>query len=42
MEKQELRKRNEAFIRKVREEDPFYFDELKKGQTLEFFYAFLQ
>lgn len=37
MDKQELRKRNEAFIQKVRKEDPFYFDELKKGQTPEFF-----
>ena len=37
MDKQELRKRNEAFVRKIREEDPLYFDELKKGQTPEFF-----
>lgn len=37
MQEQELRKRNEAFIRKIKEQDPFYFDELKKGQTPEFF-----
>jgi carbonic anhydrase len=37
VQEQELRRKNEAFIRKIKEQDPFYFDELKKGQAPEFF-----
>lgn len=37
MEKQNLREKNEAFIRKIIEQDPFYFDALKKGQSPEYF-----
>lgn len=37
MQDSELRKNNEEFIRKIKEQDPFFFDELKKGQTPEFF-----
>jgi len=37
MEELELRKKNEEFIQKIKERDPTFFDELKKGQTPEFF-----
>lgn len=37
MQDSELRKNNEEFIRKIKEQDPFFFDELKKGQAPEFF-----
>lgn len=32
----DLRRKNEEFIRKIKEINPDYFDELKKGQTPEF------
>ncbi|MHA6252713.1 carbonic anhydrase [Oceanobacillus sp. CAU 1775] len=37
MEDLELREKNEEFIRKIKEVDPFFFDELKKGQAPEYF-----
>ncbi|AST90058.1 MULTISPECIES: carbonic anhydrase [Sutcliffiella] len=37
MEELELRKKNEEFIQRIKEQDPTFFDELKKGQTPEFF-----
>ncbi|MDE5413488.1 carbonic anhydrase [Alkalihalobacterium chitinilyticum] len=37
MELLELRKKNEEFIKKIKETDPAFFDDLKKGQTPEFF-----
>ncbi|ARK30667.1 carbonic anhydrase [Halalkalibacter krulwichiae] len=37
MQNLELRKRNEEFIREMKEYDPTFFDELKKGQAPEFF-----
>ncbi|OLO28506.1 carbonate dehydratase [Alkalihalophilus pseudofirmus] len=37
MEELELRKKNEEFIQKIKKNDPTFFDELKKGQTPEFF-----
>ncbi|WP_017726108.1 carbonic anhydrase [Halalkalibacterium ligniniphilum] len=37
MQEVELRKNNEEFIQKVKDEDPAFFDELKKGQSPEFF-----
>ncbi|VEF47642.1 carbonic anhydrase [Bacillus freudenreichii] len=36
MKNQELKEKNEEFIRKIKERDPFYFDGLKKGQTPEY------
>ncbi|MGJ9384615.1 carbonic anhydrase [Salipaludibacillus sp. CF4.18] len=33
----DLRKKNEAFIHKTKEQDPLFFEQLKKGQTPEFF-----
>jgi len=37
MYESELRKNNEEFIQKINEFNPTFFDELKKGQTPEFF-----
>ena len=37
MQDLDLRKKNKEFIRKIKEDDPFYFEELKKGQSPEFF-----
>jgi len=37
MHETELRKNNEEFIQKINEHDPTFFNELKKGQTPEFF-----
>ncbi|WP_416151659.1 carbonic anhydrase [Salipaludibacillus sp. HK11] len=37
MQESELRKKNEEFIWKMEEEDPSFFNELKKGQSPEFF-----
>lgn len=37
MEDFDLRRKNEEFIRKIKEINPLYFDELKKGQTPEYF-----
>ncbi|QOY36556.1 carbonic anhydrase [Anaerobacillus isosaccharinicus] len=37
MEMFELTKNNEDFIRKIKENDPNYFEKLKQGQTPEFF-----
>lgn len=33
----ELKKQNEEFIQKIKAQDPAYFDELKKGQSPEYF-----
>lgn len=37
MKSVELKKQNEEFIQKIKAQDPSYFDELKKGQTPEYF-----
>lgn len=37
MKSTELKKRNEEFVQKVKAQDPSYFEELKKGQTPEYF-----
>lgn len=37
MREEWLKKRNEDFIRKIKETDPHYFDHLKKGQNPEYF-----
>ena len=37
MEETFLRKKNEEFIRKIKENDPSYFNELRKGQNPEYF-----
>lgn len=37
MDSFELKRNNEKFIRRIKEEDPNYFENLKKGQTPEFF-----
>lgn len=37
MKSMELKKQNEEFIQKIKAQDPAYFDELKKGQTPEYF-----
>lgn len=37
MSERNLRKQNEAFMKKIKEENPHYFDELKKGQEPEYF-----
>lgn len=34
---EDLRRKNEEFIRKIKEINPAYFDELKKGQAPEYF-----
>lgn len=37
MKTTELKEQNEQFIRKIKEQDPGYFEELKKGQSPEYF-----
>lgn len=37
MKSMELKRQNEEFIQKIKAQDPSYFDELKKGQTPEYF-----
>ncbi|WP_216828494.1 carbonic anhydrase [Alkalihalobacterium elongatum] len=37
MDQLELKKMNKEFVRKIKETDPAFFEELKKGQTPEFF-----
>ena len=37
MKSMELKRQNEEFIQRIKAEDPSYFDELKKGQTPEYF-----